>query len=395
MEEIKNRRIECVAKENYDNFCHAMLITSDMRKGKKIVIFGAGILGLQFGYTIESLGMEEFIFCDNDSTKWGKRNGDRLVVSPEEIAEKQDEYFVFLAIENYHACMQQLEEMGYREGNEWYNLTNCSERKLIKDFSRDWEADTLILGDCTAVNISISDEMKDSIADLLYRKNKVKVLGMNGIYMRLYYNIFSMNLCKMPALKKTVILLDLSIFYGKYHLFSKNQHTGVVRELQKISGIDTEEAVEFVKIVESRSENQIMDVGISPNREEHLSEMRIEQERRMHMKLNYLYRLQEDAESIQYLDWLLAECEEKEIENIYVIMPVNYKMGERYFGDTFYQRYEAIRDVVTKHIAEGKGKVLDLSYALGQDEFICLRSTNEGIREMGRKKIAALIEEIL
>lgn len=387
MEEINsNRLIECVAKENYDNFCQAVLKTSRARKDKKIVIFGAGILGLQFCYTLKSLGIQEFVFCDNDSKKWEKKVGDKLVISPKELVDNQDEYFVFLAIENYFSCMQQLEQMGYTEGKEWYNLTNCSERKLIKHFSEDCDADTLILGDCTSVNISVTDEMKKSIADLLYQKNKVKVLGMNGIYMRLYYNIFLMNLCKMSSLKKTLILLDLSIFYGKYHLFSKNQHVEVVKALQNISEIDTEEAKEFAEIVENRSENSIIDIGTSPNREDNLSEQRIEQERRIHMKLNYLYRLQEDSESIQYLDKMIEKCVREEIENIYVIMPVNYEMGEQYFGDVFYQKYEAIRDIVIKHIAERKGKTLDLSYVLKKDDFICLRSTNEGIREQGRKK---------
>ena len=66
-------------------------------------------------------------------------------------------------------------------------------------------------------------------------------------------------------------------------------------------------------------------------------------------------------------------------------------MGEHYFGDVFYQKYNAIRGILTRLITEGGGQTVDLSYLLGSDDFISLRSTNEGIREAGRKKLAAQI----
>ena len=74
-------------------------------------------------------------------------------------------------------------------------------------------------------------------------------------------------------------------------------------------------------------------------------------------------------------------------------MPINYEAGYKYFGDTFKVRYEKIISVLQKYIIKGKGEVLDLSYLLQEKDFICLRSVNEGIREHGRKKVAAKIEE--
>ena len=49
--------------------------------------------------------------------------------------------------------------------------------------------------------------------------------------------------------------------------------------------------------------------------------------------------------------------------------------------------------VLQRHIINGKGSILDLSYLLPQGDFICLRSTNEGILEHGRKLIAEKIVE--
>ena len=71
----------------------------------------------------------------------------------------------------------------------------------------------------------------------------------------------------------------------------------------------------------------------------------------------------------------------------------NYERGEEYFGDEFRTRYGEIITVLQRHIINGKGSILDLSYLLPQGDFICLRSTNEGILEHGRKLIAEKIVE--
>lgn len=52
------------------------------------------------------------------------------------LLQNGDNYFVYLAMENYEECATQLEEMGFEMGIDWVNLTNCSERKLLDSFEK-------------------------------------------------------------------------------------------------------------------------------------------------------------------------------------------------------------------------------------------------------------------
>ncbi|MBS7339905.1 MAG: hypothetical protein KIH00_06635 [Lachnospiraceae bacterium] len=106
--------------------------------------------------------------------------------------------------------------------------------KLVEYYKKDLRVETLILGDCTTTTISLEDEIKLSLKVLLYKENKIKVLAMNGIYMRAFYNVLLMTLDKMDSIKKLVILLSLGIFGNKYHLLSKNQYENDFEELDKI-----------------------------------------------------------------------------------------------------------------------------------------------------------------
>ena len=387
----KTKVIECIARENYDNFCHAIIKTEKLRINKTIVIFGAGILGLQFANTLISLGISDFIFCDNDENKWGRRICNTQVVTPQSIVNRKRDYYVFLAIENYFECAEQLKKSGYKQGDNFYNLTNCSEKKWIEDYKKDLSAEVLVLGDCTATTISMEDQMKQSIKNLIYKENKIKVLAMNGMYMRAFYNVLLMSLNKMEAINKVVMLLNLDIFGNKYHLLSKNQHENVFDEMFKMFEGNDIEINSFMITLKERRKNTSICNYVSPNRDEDLSESKVEQGRRNHLRLNYLYDLIEDNESVRYLDKMLCKCLEYDIEPYFVFMPVNWELGEKYYGKVFYEKYNKVKDIIYNHIIDKRGKVLDLSFFLSLDDFIYLRSTNEGIRETGRRKIAQII----
>lgn len=384
-----------VAKENYVNYCSAYEESLSCRKGKQIVIFGAGIMGLQFCYTMESLGDIACVFCDNDKNKWGTEIAGKKVISPEELKENKEKYFVFLAMERYETCAKQLEKMGCQRGIDWVNLKNVSEQKLLEDFQKDNDASTIVLGDCAVNVVSIADASKLSLGEMLYKENSVKVLALNGLYMRAYYNVFLMCLEKMKKLKKLVLLLDASIFQEKFCYYSGNQHVLIMEQLKEVSQTENLEVFEFLEESRKRAEATNLLVHFSPNRTECLSADELERERKMHMRLNYLFPVRKETESFRYLELLAKICQIHSIELVSVIMPINNEMGEKYFGQTFYEKYEKIRDELTICIENNKGIVLDISYELKENDFICLRSTNEGMTAAGREKTVKLIAEKL
>lgn len=48
--------IECIAEESFNNFCEIVDATSILRQDKQIVIFGAGIMGMQFAVYVATVG---------------------------------------------------------------------------------------------------------------------------------------------------------------------------------------------------------------------------------------------------------------------------------------------------------------------------------------------------
>ena len=64
MVENRNPWIACVAKENYDNFLRVFGEAKHNFSGKKPVIFGAGIMGLQFCHFLREAGVDQVLFCD-------------------------------------------------------------------------------------------------------------------------------------------------------------------------------------------------------------------------------------------------------------------------------------------------------------------------------------------
>ena len=156
----------------------------------------------------------------------------------------------------------------------------------------------------------------------------------------------------MKRLKRLVILLNLDIFGESYHLFPSNQHSQTMLRLLEQFGGDSPEAEAFAGDIKHR-------------------------------------------ESIRYLDRMLEECRKLEIENLYIFLPVNHKIGELYFEKRFYEKYDAIRDAIAQHIANANGRLADFSYTLDDNDFIRLRSSNEGLRENGRIKLATEIRKFI
>lgn len=198
----------------------------------------------------------------------------------------------------------------------------------------------------------------------------------------------------MKQLKRVILLLNLDIFGEKYHLLAPNQHPEVMKLLLRQSGIFDPETASFAEEVQRRAQSGNVFQSVSPNRKSHLSAQKIEQGRRIHLQLNYMYHLNEDTESIRYLDQMLNDCQKHGIESVYLFLPVNYEMGEKYFGDKFYEKYDAIKDTISRHIIAGNGQTADFSYILKDQDFIRLRSVNEGLREHGRQKLVTEIQKL-
>lgn len=72
---MRNMVMECIDKFCYIEFCRLIEQYIKKLEVSNIVIFGAGIMGLQLSYVLDEYGLRVHAFSDNSSTKWGKTWG--------------------------------------------------------------------------------------------------------------------------------------------------------------------------------------------------------------------------------------------------------------------------------------------------------------------------------
>lgn len=382
--------LDTIAEVN-DRFYNKQLSdTFEQREGKINVIFGAGIMGITFLYYLEK---EQgcIFFCDNDVKKWGRKIHGYEIENPSTLEQQKENCFVFVALDDYKEVKLQLEQMGFIIGKNMMLLKNMQESLLIDKYKKLCDETILVLGDCLINSVGITEQEKQSLESLIETNNCSKVLSLNGLTIRWFYELLKFCRYRMEHLNKVIIALDISVFYEKFHLILRNQHLSLMEQLKRIVIKYDEEDDEFFDTLKMRMQEECFYMDV-PDREYGLSPEIIENKRKMHMQLNYLYQIKRETESLRYIARILDYAKLYHIEIAFVIMPVNYEMGIEYFGKNFYVKYEKNRDAVISQICKNGGTCLDLSYLLKKDDFISIRSCQEGFYNNGRMKIWSKIK---
>lgn len=381
---MANMIMECIDKFYYIEFCHLIEQYINKLKTRNIVIFGAGIMGIQLSYVLKNYGLNVYAFSDNDSNKWGKKWGEFFIVKPQQLVDI-DDVFIFLTMERFEDCKLQLEKMGYIQYDNLIVVAEGIADKYVEDFKKKSKAKTLILGDCTLNVISLCEEEKESLFERFDRNTDVKVLAQNGTYMRFYYHILQMAIRNMKTLNKVFLMFSVDIFSNQYHLLPANQHKKVLDKICAISGETSSELFDFKREVEIRNKGNAINFS-APNRS--IQDVKkISQELRNHTMINYLYQMRKENESLQYLNKFIRLCHENDIECICILMPVNYELGLNIFSCDFIEKYERNKAEICTCILKERGLFCDLSYLLRMEQFMAIRSSNEGIFSKGRNAI--------
>lgn len=386
---------ECISEENYFNFHQAIYYTKANWANKKILIFGSGIMGIQFQYVLQQHDIWNFSYIDNNPEKWETKVNEYEVYPVEIIEGHIDEFYIFIAIEMYQECQKQLLNLDCKEHLNFYNLKNHTEHLLLEGFKNIKNTEILLMGDCTLSTVALTDCDKKAIKSLIKEQINCQSLDLNSFYMRTYYNLLLMSHSVNKALKTVILFLNLDIFADKYHLLPKSQHPYLLSQLKAYSKCTNPEIVHFVTEVRKRANQASFLDTTSPNRRANISSEKCEQNKRIHTRLNYLYQLDEESESIQYLKHFVEYCIQQSLRAYFVILPVNYEEGERLFPLDFCKRYDFIRNNISKYAKGTHIHLIDQSYLLTKHSFISIRSINEGIREEGRKKIVKDLMEHL
>jgi len=84
-----------------------------IKRGKKLVCFGAGEEGRNLQNILESIGCKVGFFCDNNPDRWNKNFNRLKILSPAQLATKKEEVMVYISSNNYYEDIhRQLMDMG-------------------------------------------------------------------------------------------------------------------------------------------------------------------------------------------------------------------------------------------------------------------------------------------
>lgn len=350
---------------------------------KKIIIFGAGIRGSIFCKLMNEFGYTKICFCDNNPDKWGGYVNEYKIHSPELICDR-DNTIVIISIENGFEIEEQLEKKGYIKNKSYFNIESPIYSLYIKEFYRMDLIDILFIGDCGLSQISISDNKHKALGDMIKEHlgcKRTKVLAMHGMGMRAYYNILLSQFRLGLNPKVVVLTVNFEAFTGKHHLLPRTQHVELFNRILEKQPKPHINLIKYQKIIKERFDNFKLDVSSS------YEGNHLENNRRLILRMNYMYKIKKDTEDMKYLLRIIELCNKKDVNIIPFIPPVNYEYANQCIGERFKLVYDNNCDKIKKWISELGVKVLDLSYILGADYFADSKTIDETANAKGREII--------
>lgn len=122
------------------------------KSGKfEVCIFGAGFIGTQCGFALlEKRNIKVDLFCDNNSSFWGKEiKGGILCISPNELEKRKDRIICFLMVGSLYCddVYRQLETMGIKRVVQYNDLFEEEEENYFPFMSRKTAVYTCIVGE--------------------------------------------------------------------------------------------------------------------------------------------------------------------------------------------------------------------------------------------------------
>ncbi|MFD1736786.1 hypothetical protein ACFSCX_09420 [Bacillus salitolerans] len=103
-------------------------------KDRKLIIFGTGNLAKK---ALKKLNNQEVSYVvDNNSDKWGSYFINHKIYNPSKIhTENRSEVFILVASSYYSEIKQQLEDNGFKEGENFDNILNLLEAQMFENYT--------------------------------------------------------------------------------------------------------------------------------------------------------------------------------------------------------------------------------------------------------------------
>lgn len=399
--EIKNFAwpITAISKENYAAIMECINEHKELFVNRTILIFGAGIRGAEIAVILENEGYNNILFTDNNSEKWGGVIDKYAIINVEDALSKRDEVVYLVSVEEGEPICKQLMGYGLKRDIDFFFPKPDLYQRFINEFERNMQNEILVMGDCMFEVVSFDDSKKDSLTEIMQQKlgyENVKHLTMHGMGLPTFYHMLKGQLNNGMKPSVFVVMLNFETLTGKQHLLPRSQHTELVKKVVELSSDPDGELKEYVKVVEERvkniqaeffTTNNYSSGKLSNNSKGKISD----NASKVFFKLNYMYKLNPEIESIMYLKRIMKLAIEKGFKVLPFVPPVNYERGIELFGKKFEEAYNYNLELLKEIISDYGFSLLDLSHICTKDLFAHATTPDETTNYLGREKIATCI----
>lgn len=395
--------ITAISKENYDVITGwAHKIERELGE-KQILIFGAGIRGAEIAVILGTLGIKDIVFTDNNADKWGGNIDGHPIISVDDALQSKEKYVFLISVEEGDAICRQLEKSGLKRDKTYFFPKPDFYGNFMEEYKNYTDNGILFLGDCMFEVVAFDDETKISLKEMLREKlgDQTKFLTIHGLSAPGFRHmvIGQMNCGMIP--RCIVVMLNFETLTGKQHLLPRSQHTPIIKASCECSPDPTGEMHEYLKTVEERVKNVNAEFfttsKFSANKEQNNKAGKISNvAAKMFFKMNYLYSLDVEMESIRCLKDIMAMAKEKNIMVIPFVPPVNYEHGRELFGEEVFEtKYTANLNKLRQIVADEGYELLDLSHICTKKEFAHVTTPDETTNIIGRKLVTeAIVKEL-
>ena len=104
--------ITAISKENYQVIVDCIQSNIIFRE-RQILIFGAGIRGAELAVIMQTQGLDNIVFTDNNSEKWGGMVDTHPIISVEEALRLRGRVVAIISVEEGSEICGQLETAGF------------------------------------------------------------------------------------------------------------------------------------------------------------------------------------------------------------------------------------------------------------------------------------------
>ncbi len=390
--------ITAISKEDYDVIVNWAKENQEIIKRKPVIIFGAGIRGAEISVILKSIGVDNILFTDNNSEKWGGVIDDFPIISVEEALSQKEKAVYLISVEEGDSICCQLEKEGLILNESFFYPKPSLYTSFIDEYKRSMQKEILVMGDCMFEVVSFEDENKDSLTEIMQQnigKDKVKHLTMHGMSLPGFYHILKgqINCGMIPSV--VVLMINFETLTGKQHLLPRSQHTKLIKTVYELSPDPDGELAKYVGVTEERVKN-IQAEFFTSNK--HSSKRSNNQQgiisdnaARVFFKLNYMYKLDTEMESIQYLRRIMKMSEDYDFKLLPFIPPVNYERGMELFGKKFEDAFQNNVSKLKGVIEKNGFSLLDLSHICPKEEFAHVTTPDETTNYVGRVHVARCI----